>query len=89
VRPRALADPTAKKLLNFGVVAQKKDEEIFWSILKDEPQGQVAPTLEKAVAELANADSPMAIRLTEGLCQLNECQQAFDALPFLKLPQAF
>lgn len=75
----------AKKFLDFFVVAQEKDEELFGSVFKQEPQGQVASTLEKPVAELADANSAAAMRLTEGVDQLNEGQHAFDPVALFKL----
>ena len=71
------------------MIAQEEDEEILGPVLKQETQGQVAPTFKQAVAELADADPAVAMRLTEGVCQLNESQQAFDAIPFLQTLQSF
>jgi hypothetical protein len=62
------------------VITQEKDEETFGSVFKKETQGQVAPTLEKTVAELADAYAAVAMRLTESVRQLNEGQQTFDTV---------
>ncbi len=80
---------SAKKFLDLCVVSQEKDEEIFGSVFKQETQGQIAPTLEKTVAELADANPTVAMGLTESVRQLNEGQQTFDAVPFLKLFSRF
>jgi hypothetical protein len=66
------------------VVAQEENKEIFGSIFEEETQAQVAPALEKPVAQLANANPAMAMRLAEGVRQLDEGQQAFDAIPLFR-----
>lgn len=67
------------------MVAQEKYEEFFGSVFKQEPQGQVASTLEKPAAELADANSAVAMRLTERVDQLNQGQQAFNPVALFKL----
>jgi hypothetical protein len=85
----ALSDPVAKEFLDFGVTFQKEDEEILGAILEEEAQGQVAAALEKAVTQLANAHPTVAMRLAEGLGQLDKREQALDALGFVQLLQFF
>ena len=80
----ALSSSAAKELLDFGVTAQKEDEEIFGTVLEEEAQGQIAPALEKAVPQLANANPTVAMRLAEGLHQLDEREQAFHAIRFVQ-----
>ena len=84
-----LADSIAKEFLDFGVTSQKENEEILGAILEEEAQGQVAATLEKAVTQLANAHPTVAMRLAEGLGQLDKREQALDALGFVQLLQFF
>lgn len=67
------------------MIAQKEHEEILFPILEEEAQGQVASALEKPFAQLADADPAMAMRLAEGLRQLDKCQQTLDAFRFIKL----
>jgi hypothetical protein len=73
--------PALEQRSDFVVIAQERDVQISWAVLKDEAQRQSAATFKKLMAQFANAQTTVRMRTAKGLGQLAQCQQAFGSFP--------
>jgi len=62
--------------LDLIVIAQERNEQVRWPVLKDKTQCDITATLENLVAELANSQATVHVRPPEPLGQLAQRQQA-------------
>jgi hypothetical protein len=56
------------------MVAQKRNEQLFAPVLKDEPEIAVAATLEKLGRQFTDTEAAVTMRLPESLDEITERQ---------------
>jgi hypothetical protein len=62
----------SKQRLDFVMVTQERDEQLFCAILKYESQRDTAAAFKKPFAHLANADAAVHVRPTKYFWQFRE-----------------
>lgn len=70
------------------MVAEKGNEKLGGSVLKDKPQIPVPAAFEKLAAQLAYAETAVHVRLPAAVCQVAKSEKAFHSLVFRQFTQS-
>jgi hypothetical protein len=65
-----------EQCFDFIVIPQEADEQVCWTILKDETQGNVAAAFENLTAQFADPQAAVDVWAAKGLWQFAQGEKA-------------